>query len=235
MPIRTRIFLNTLVILLFGMGLAAALSWRAVESLYLETQRENLLAQANLTAAALRDSPGFSTGQEQPLPALAQPYSQTTNALPGIHTRLLSDQGVVIQLPLSQAVAPPAENSVPVSPEELRQRPEIVQAMQGQPATAIRTVTNRRVLYAAAPVLDDAGAVTGLVYLAMPLPAAGLPFNVILQLAAAVFAAVILALIAGTLLARRIITPVENISQAATAVSAGDLNQHVPAESEIRE
>ena len=62
MPIRTRIFLNTLVILLLGMGLVGLLSWRAVEGLYLETQRENLLAQAQLSAAAL---------QGQPLPELS--------------------------------------------------------------------------------------------------------------------------------------------------------------------
>jgi len=211
------------------MGLASALSWRAVETLYLDTQRENLLAQADLTAAAL---------QGQPLPASpAQPYLQTSNALPGIHTRLLGQAGaVVVSLPPEGAVAaPPAENSVPLTSAELLARPEIAQAMQGQSATAIRTVTKRRVLYAAAPVLGNDGTVTGLVYLAMPLPAAGLPLNLILELAGAVSAAVILALIAGTLLARRIIAPVEDISRAAASVSAGDLNQRVPTQSNIHE
>ncbi|RPH61406.1 MAG: HAMP domain-containing protein, partial [Chloroflexi bacterium] len=223
MPIRTRFFLNTIAILLLGMGLAAVLAWRAVENLYLDTQRENLLAQASLTAAAL---------EGQPLPALAQPYSQTSNVAPGIHTRLLSDQGVVIQLPLGQIAAPPAENSVPITPAELQQRPEISQAMQGQPATAIRAVLNRRVLYAAAPIFGENGTITGLVYLAMPLPPGGLPFNLILELAAAAFVAVLLALLAGTLLARRIILPVEAISNAATAV---DLTRPVPTGSGIRE
>jgi signal transduction histidine kinase len=223
MPIRTRIFLNTLGILLLGMGLAALLVWRAIENLYLDTQRENLLAQASLTAAAL---------QGQPLPALAQPYSQTSNVAPGIHTRLLSDQGVVIQLPLGQIAAPPAENSAPITAQQLQQRPEIVQAMQGQPATAIRSVLNRRVLYAAAPIFGDDGAVAGLVYLATPLPAGGLPFNLILELAAAAFIAVILALLAGTFLARRITSPVEQISRAAAAV---DLTEPVPTASGIRE
>jgi len=224
MSIRNRLFLNTLIILLLGMGLAAALSWHAVENLYIDTQRENLLAQAKLSAAAL---------EGQPLPfQAALPYSQTSNVAPGIHTRLLSDQGVVIQVPLSQTFAPPAENNILISPGELRQRPEITQAMLGEPSSAIRTVQTRRVLYAAAPILDDAGTVTGLVYLAMPLPAAGLPFNVILQLAAAAFVAVILALVAGTLLARRLVTPIEAISNAASAVN---LTEPVPTESGIRE
>jgi two-component system, OmpR family, sensor histidine kinase BaeS len=222
-PLRTRLFLNTLVILLLGMGLAALLSWRAVETLYLDTQRENLLAQASLTAAAL---------QGQPLPALTQPYSQTSNIMPGIHTRLLSDQGVVIQLPLSEVAALPAENSAPISAQELLARPEITQAMLGQATTAIRTVASRRMLYAAAPVLDEAGTITGLVYLAMPLPAAGLPLNVILQLSAAALVAVTLALIAGTVLARRISLPIEAISQAAASVN---LTRPVPTENGISE
>jgi signal transduction histidine kinase len=228
--LRTRLFLNTLAIVLLGMGLAALLSWRAVETLYLDTQRENLLAQANLTAAAL---------QGQPLPgASAQPYLQTTNALPGIHTRLLGDQGAVVfslPIPAGDSIAPPAENSVPISSQALLARPEIAQARQGQSSTAIRVVTGRRVLYAAAPVLGVDGTVSGLVYLAMPPPAAGLPSNLLLELAAAELAAIILAVIAGSLLARRIIAPVAEISNAAAAVSAGDLNQSVPTQSAIRE
>lgn len=220
MPLRTRIFLNTLGILLLGMGVAALLAWRAVENLYLETQRENLLAQARLSAAGMRGLP---------LPADAAPYSQTTNTLPGIHTRLLSDQGVVLQVPLNQ---PYDENATLVSPAELSQRPEIASALRGQAATAIRDVQDRRVLYAAAPVVDDVGAVMGLVYLAMPLPPAGLPLNLVLELTGAALASVILALVAGTILSRRIIQPIEAISQAAASVN---ITEAVPASSGIPE
>lgn len=230
LPLRSRLFLNYLAVLLLGMGLAALLAWRAVESTYIATQRENLLAQARLAASAL---------QGQPLPAGAeQPYSQTANVSPGIHTRLLNEQGAVIYslTALRGAVLPPpAENSPPVSPEELQARAEIVQAMQGQPATSIRTVLNRRILYAAAPVLGEDGSVAGLVYLAMPLPAAGLPGNLVLQLAGAGLVAAVLALLAGTLLARRIVAPVETIARASAAVSAGDLGQRVSTGSEISE
>jgi signal transduction histidine kinase len=55
---------------------------------------------------------------------------------------------------------------------------------------------------------------------------------VILQLTAAAFVAVILALIAGTLLARRFVTPIEAISNAATSVN---LTEPVPTASGIRE
>ncbi|MCJ7512100.1 MAG: ATP-binding protein [Anaerolineales bacterium] len=233
--LRTRLFANHLAVLLLGMGLAALLSWRAVEALYVNTQRENLLAQAQLTAAALQ-------GQELPI-ASGEPYSQTANVLPGIHTRLLGDQGaVIVGLSATQAgdpvQVPLAENAPFTTPEELLQRPEIAQALQGHPATAIRrvaTAQGRRVLYAAAPIRDGGTTVSALVYLAMPLPASGLPASLLLSLAAAALVAVVLAGIAGSLLARRIARPVEEVARAAAAVSTGDLSQHVPAQAGLRE
>ncbi len=228
--LRNHLFLNYVIILLLGMGLAAVLAWRSVEGLYLDTQQENLLAQAKLSAAVL---------QGQPLPSGdTQPYSQTRNVLPGIHTHLLNEQGAVIySLPVSQedVLAPAAENNAPISPQQLQSRSEIAAAMHGQPATSIRQVGSRRILYAAAPIYAQDGSTTGLVYLAMPLPATGLPANLILELAGAILAAMILALIAGGLLARRIVSPVEAIARASAAVSAGDLSQRVPVQSEIKE
>ncbi len=224
------LFLNYLIVLLLGMGLAALLAWRSVEGLYIETQRENLLAQADLIAAAM---------QGQVLPAgVSEPYSQASNAVPGIHTRLLGQQGgVIYSLPVlpGGVAAPPAESNTTIAPQQLRARTEIASAMEGQPATSIRSVAGRRILYAAAPVLSNSGVVVGLVYLAMPLPAGGLPGGVVLQLAGALVAAILLALIAGTLLARRIASPVEIIARAAIAVSSGDLAQHVSADGQIGE
>jgi two-component system sensor histidine kinase BaeS len=74
-----------------------------------------------------------------------------------------------------------------------------------------------------------------LIYLATPLPSGGLPTNLILELVGAVLAAILLALIAGNLIAHRIAQPIEEIARAAAAVSAGDLNQHVPTQSNILE
>ena len=234
-PIRTRLTLSTLAVLLIGMGLAAALAWLAVGRLYLETQRQNLLAQASLAAAALQ-------GAALPLDGSA-PYVQTANVQPGIHTRLLSEQGaVILSLPLPAGLAsvqvPTVENSNPITPAELLQRPEIQQARKGEPATAIRRIAaagNRRVMYAAAPILAADGSVMGLVYLATPLPPGGLPASLLLQLAGVLLMAVLLAALAGTLLSRRIARPVEAIARAAEAVACGDLEQQVPADSSIGE
>ena len=230
----TRLFINGLIIILLGMGLAGILFWHAAERLYIETQTENLLAQARLTAAALQ-------GQSFP-PAPVDPYLQTTNTLPGLHTRLLGTEGaVLIEFPLALEDAtvqvPGVENNSSVTPEELLQRPEIIAAREGQASSAIRMVVpgNRRVLYAAAPVYDDQGNISGLVYLAVPLPGGGLPAGFLYQLLGAGAMAVALALLAGSLLARRITTPVSAITQGATAVSGGDLNQQVPVQSGITE
>jgi signal transduction histidine kinase len=233
--LQSRLTLSYLAVLLIGMGLAALLSWVAVEQLYLDSQRDNLLAQARLTVAALEGSP---------LPANpVEPYMQSANVEPGIHTRVLGQQGaVVVGLPMAsgdaQVQVPEAENAGFVSPDDLVQRPEIQQAMQGQAATAIRRVAsagNRRVLYAAAPILAADGSLSGIAYLAMPLPAGGLPTGAVLQFAGAILAAVLLAGVAGALLARRISRPLARLAAAADAVSRGDLTTPVAAESDIAE
>ena len=203
---RSRLSLSHLIVLLIGMGLAGGLSWLAVEGLYLDTQRQNLLAQARLTASAL---------QGLPLPLEpTEAYLQTTNFTPGIHTRLLGEQGaVLVGLPLisreTPVQVPSAENSDFVAPDELLQRPEIRQALDGQAETAIRKVPSaddRRVLYAAAPVWRD-GQVAGIAYLATPLPPTGLPTNLMIQLLGAVLSAALLAGIAGTILSGSIYAP----------------------------
>lgn len=234
-PIGIYLFLSYLLVLLAGMGLAASLAWRTVEQLYLDSQRENLLAQARLTAAALHG---------RPLPLTpAQPYNQTANTLAGIHTRVIGDEGAVLldsttlagDIPVE---VPAAEQDGYVAPAELLLRPEIETALRGQPATAIRSVAiagGRRVLYAAAPVLSETSTVSGIVYLAMPLPANGLPPGVTLELFGAVLLAALLAGLAGSLLARRIARPLESLADAAKAVAAGNLQQRTPPGTDIRE
>jgi signal transduction histidine kinase len=133
---------------------------------------------------------------------------------------------------------PLAENSISVSPEELLGRPEIQSALLGTPASAVRRVpsaNNPRVLYAAAPVFAENSSAIGIVYLATPLPQAGLPSNIVWQLIGAVVFAVLLAGAAGALLSSRIARPLEGLASAASAVASGDLNQRVPVDSDIRE
>ena len=121
-PIQLRLSQITLAVLLLGMGLVAVLTWLSVEQLYLDTQKENLTAQAKLTASAL---------QETFLPTTpVEPYSQAANVLPGVHTRLLGEQGgVLVVLPILEAgeptQLPPTEDATSTSPGDLLQDPEV--------------------------------------------------------------------------------------------------------------
>ncbi len=235
-PIGIYLFLSYLLVLLAGMSLAGGLAWRTVEQLYLDSQRENLLAQARLTAAAWR-------GRPLPVRFAGSPYSQAANTLAGVHTRMIGDEGVVLfnaatlagDIPVE---VPIAEQDGYVAPAELLLRPEIQAALQGQPTTAIRSIAianDRRVLYAAAPVYSEKNVVIGIVYLATPLPANGLPPGVTLELLGAALLAVLLAGLVGSLLARRIARPLESLAGAANAVAAGDLQQRAPPGTDIRE
>ncbi len=234
-PIQVRLTLNTLLVLVVAIALGSGLAWVAVEHLYLDTQRENLLAQAQLIATAMEGSA---------LPAgLAGPYVQTANVLPGIHTRLLSDNGaVMIGLPLAGAESyvpvPLAEQSQPVEPGELMGRPEIRSALSGTPASAVRRVAsaeNRRVLYAAAPVYTHEGVLNGIAYLATPLPASGLPPQLALQLLGSVLLAVVLASLAGRRLAHRIAGPLQDLASASQGLAGGDLRYRAPLHTAITE
>jgi signal transduction histidine kinase len=228
--IRARLSLNNLIVLVLGMTFATALAWQAVSGLYISTQRDNLLAQAELIATAL---------QGQALPSNPQSYSQTSNVAPGIHTRLLTENGaVVVGLPLADASVqmPLAEQNAFIPTSELLHRPEIDSALKGTPATAVRRVLgSQRVLYAAAPIHAEDGHITGIVYLATPLPAAGLPANIILQLISAMLLAVLLAALAGNYLARQIAKPLEGLAHAAKSIAGGNLKAQAPTDGRITE
>jgi signal transduction histidine kinase len=242
-----RLSLSYLLVILVGMGLLTPLAWLTVERLYLDTQSANLLEQARLVAATLRS--------EAPAASAPLPYSQTSNVLPGIHTRLIDAQGAVVielaapgKLPAGTGLSMPtlAQNAAGlVTAEELTQRAEIAQALQGHPATAIRRLASgqasaggKRVLYAAAPVLAQDGSVIQVVYLATPLPDtqwSALPDLIRWQFIAAFLFALLLASAAGLLLARRISRPLDKLAGAARAVAAGDLNQSVPVDTPLVE
>jgi signal transduction histidine kinase len=241
--LRTYLGLSYLGVILIGMGIAAPLAWLAVEGMYLNTQSANLLAQAQLVASTLRTEASPS--------ATTIPYSQLSNTLPGIHTRVIDAQGaVVIDLSQSEDLSTPTGLLLPllaqnaagqVSPEELMSRSEISQARLGQPATAIRRVEaagGKRVLYAAVPVVSSDRQVAQIVYLAMPLPDtqwAALPVTVRWQLVGVLLAAILVASAAGLLLARRISHPLGELAGAAHTVAAGDLGQSVPEDPSITE
>ncbi len=244
-----RLGFSYLAVILVGMGIVIPLAWLAVERMYLDAQRENLLAQAQLISVALGGENAL--GGSPPPTSDPVEYTQMSNVLPGIHTRVIDSLGAVVidlvapesgleavSLDMSQLAQ---SASGLVTPQELTSRPEIAQALQGQSASAIRRVEaagGRRVLYAAAPVLSAEGTVLQIVYLATPLPDTqwrAFPLAVRWQFGAVVLAAILLAGGVGVLLARRISRPLEELAGAAHAVAAGDLGLTVPEDPGITE
>ncbi len=232
-PIRVTLFYSYLAVLLLGIGVASIVAWQTVEGLYLDTQAENLLAQARMSAAAL---------EGQVLPENnSQIYNQTTNVMPGIHSRILSEQGgVVLKYPLDdiEVSLPGSEQPIPVSKTDLLERKEIGQALAGEASTAVRTlqIANRkRVLYAAAPIFGEGGGIDGLVYLAMPLPPAGIPADALWKMGVGIFIAIILAILAAGFMSRWLARPIEAVASTALEVSTGNLNQRVEGNFGIKE
>ena len=238
-----RLALSYLLLTLLGMGAIAPLAWLAVEGLYRSSQSANLLAQAQLVAAALGSGSLAASGP-------SSTYTQSANTMPGIHTRVIDPQGgAVIDLGAAGGLAPAGGLDLPqlaqnaaglVTADELLARPEIAQARQGKPATAIRTLSagGGQVLYAAAPVLAADGSVTQIVYLATPLPdtsLGALPEALRWQFVGVLAGAMLLSGAAGLLLARRIARPLSRLADAAGRVAAGDLAQTVPEDPAIAE
>jgi hypothetical protein len=94
MSLSQRLTLSYLLVTLMGIGIAAPLAWLSVEQVYLDTQKANLLAQAQVVAATLQTASPQLSGNYPP-------DAQTTNTLPGIHTWVIEEKNtVVLDLPV---------------------------------------------------------------------------------------------------------------------------------------
>lgn len=253
--------LSYLAIILIGIALAAPLAWLSLERAYLDKQQTNLLAQAQLIAQTLQSTehtpPVTPYSQQANMLAgfhthiieagdLASP-SAPAEPLPVLYTTMISVDGpVVIGLqttpPLAQqTVAPllsPTQNATNnITTQELLNRPEIVAAFSGQPATAIRTpFANQRVLYAAAPIISAEGVVHQIVYITTPLPPSGwaaLAPSSRWQIAGLIGFVVLFTGLLGWRFSRSLAQSLGQIVTAAGQVAAGNLNSHVSTPSAV--
>ncbi len=253
--IRSRLIASYLLVILLAMGIAAALAWSALDRAFLDVLRENLLAQARRVAQTVEageasDLTALNIDPTQPVPDL---YSQTANVLPGYHTRVIDEEGVVI-LDLAATDALTASETLPSppliqhrrlatnlgispvddTPPALLNRPEIQSALAGEPATAVRSydwAPERRVLYAAYPVCSPDGSVTSVVYIASPLPRLSLsllPVTFGLQVLGGACLATLLAGLTALLLARTLTRPLRHLTDAATTLARGDPAPSIP-------
>jgi len=253
--IRSRLIASYLAVILLAMGIAAGLAWSALDRAFLDVLRENLLAQAHRVAQTVEaDEMDAVTDEIQPIP---DPYSQAANVLPGYHTRVIDEEGVVILDPAADGIPTAAETqpsprlnlyselerNLGISPSDARSRDtttnlldraEIQSAMAGEPATDVRSydwATQRRILYAAYPVRSPEGNVTGVVYIASPLPRLALsllPDYFGPQILGGAVVAILLAGLAGLLLARQLTRPLHRLTDAAAALARGQPAAPIP-------
>ena len=255
--IRSRLIVSYLLVALLAMAVAGALAWSALDVAFLDVLRENLLAQARRVAQTVEaGGRGLQGGplidEAQPDPG---PYSQVSNVLPGYHTRVIDEAGAVV-LDLDTIRSPEVEgafSSTQLSQDQglatsldisaggeghanpLPSRPEIQSALGGEASTAVRTYSwspGRRVLYAAYPVVSLDGTVTGVVYIASPLPRLSLsllPSNLGPQVLGGIVLATVLAGVAGVFLSRTLTHPLARLTTAASALARGDKASPLPA------
>ena len=250
--IRSRLTISYLLVVLLAMGIAAGLVWNALDRAFLEVLRQNLLAQARRVAQTVEA--GGAGGLATLDGDTARPYSQAANVLPGYHTRVIDDEGVVV-LDLAAADAPisgdilspardgglaanlglyPPDGRSPATPANLLTREEVQRALGGEPATAVRSydwAPERRILYAAYPVRSPEGEVISVVYVASPLPRLALsllPATFGWQMLGGAGAAVALAGLAGLLLARGLTRPLRRLTGAASALARGEPVPPIP-------
>lgn len=250
--IRSRLIASYLLVILLAMGVAALLAWSALDRAFLDVLRENMVAQAHRVAQTV-EAGGTSGLETQPVP-----YSQAANVLPGYHTRIIDDEGVVILgLSTDDPVTGLEFQSDPSASEELfsnlgisrsgldvrsrdaptddlLSRSEIQSALRGEPTTAVRSyswTTERRILYAAYPIRSLDGSVVSVVYIASPLPSLTLsllPDYFGAQTLGGAAVAVMLAGLVGLLLARQLTRPLRRLTDAVTALSRGEPVSPIP-------
>jgi signal transduction histidine kinase len=246
--IRSRLIASYLLVISLAMGIAALLAWSALDRAFLDVLRENLLAQAHRVAQTVEAGDVSAFGAEvQPAP-----YSQASNVTPGYHTRVIDNEGVVIlgppvtDVPTDTATtwsSPLSDYDELVSnlgisrsttrgratpTDDLLSRPEVQSALDGEPATEVRTyrwASNRRILYATYPIRSPEGGVVSVVYVASPLPRLTLsllPDYFGAQTLGGALVAVALAGLVGLLLARQLAYPLLRLTDAASALARGE-------------
>ncbi|MDY7076460.1 MAG: ATP-binding protein [Chloroflexota bacterium] len=255
--IRSRLIASYLLVILLAMGIAAGLAWSALDRAFLDVLRENLLAQARRVAQTVEagDMGEFDVGMQ------SDPYSQASNVMPGYHTRVIDDTGVVI---LGPSVTDVLTTSAGVQldlfaydelvsnlgisrldargreapTDDLLNRPEVQNALNGEPATEVRSYTwasHRRILYAAYPIRSSGegkgGNIVSVVYIASPLPRLTLsllPDYFGTQILIGASGAVLLAGLIGLLLARQLVRPLQQLTDAASALARGEPVTPIP-------
>ena len=213
--LRLRLLLSYLGVTLLVLGTVDSLALTALARSALDQRRDTLQDHARVVASVSRQY--MQKGHEY-LEYIAQDYGRQVQA----RVLILDPRGQV----LYDSFYDPALLG---GKANLTGRAEVAAALAGRPAARLLRLPGAgRVLYAAAPI-GEPGQVLGAVLVAQdaePIFAGLAPVQRVLLLVSA--AALLLACLAGWLLARSLARPVSQVTAGVEAVAAGDLARRVP-------
>jgi signal transduction histidine kinase len=258
--IRVRLVLSYLAVISVAMGISAFLLLSFLQQYFVDSVRDGLVAQAQITAQALvpgARAPEPAAANASPLYNSLQQQSQRNFALqaqniapPGgaatapVDLSYLTDASLQLssQLDTRIRVLDAAgtvlvdSGSAPAAGgrgSSLRSDAFIGQALGGRSASAVRdgAAGAPSVVHVALPLLVN-GRVAGAVYLSQSLSdTAAVLADVRARLLLSAGIALALSTIAGLVLAGAIARPIRRLTRAAEAVASGDLASQVPVES----
>ncbi len=112
--LRSRLIVSYLLVAGLAMAVAAGLAWTVLDRAFLDVLRQNLLAQARSVAQTVEvelqasaAQPGAGSASE----GAAEPYSQLANVLPGYHTHVIDEEGIIVIESTGLAVLETQESS----------------------------------------------------------------------------------------------------------------------------
>jgi signal transduction histidine kinase len=252
--LRTRLTFSHLAVIVVAMGLSGLLLFSLLEGYFLEAMEDSLAAQARITAQALvpgavtggaaleTPSSAFNTVQQRLESNLAVETQNFSPPEDGSQAYLNLEYLSEVSLQLSSQLETrirflDAQGTVLVDSREesrgtsLAEDPLVARALAGEYASRAETSGYAAAMYLALPVLVD-GQLVGVVYLSQPLSDA---LAVVRDLRAlwliSTAVALLLSAAVGLWLSGAIARPLRRLTEAASAVARGDLDQEVPAHS----
>ena len=252
--LRTRLTFTYLAVIVVAMGLSGLVLLSLLEDYFLQAMEDSLAAQARITAQALvpgavtggpasePPSSAFNTVQQRLESNLAietQNFSPPAAGAPAdLNLAYLSEVSLQLSSQLETRIRfLDAQGAVLVDSREegrgtrLAEDPLVARALAGESASRAETSGDSAAMYLALPVLVD-GQLLGVVYLRQPLSdalAVVRDLRALWLLSTAV--ALLLSAAVGLWLSGAITRPLRRLTDAASAVARGDLDQEVPARS----
>jgi signal transduction histidine kinase len=249
--IRTRLTLSHLAVVIAAMGLSGGLLLSLLESYFVQAVRDSLIAQAQITAQALVPGALMAASPVGPSSAAFNTIQQQSSnfALRALNVQPLTGYGILDQTDLSYLANASlqlstnletrirvlnADGSTLVDSEgesgdaDLTSDPLVAAALTGQVASRTDSESGMAVLIVAYPVLIE-GKPAGVVYLSQPLrDMIAVIRDVRSRWLLSTAVALGLSLAVSLLLSQAIMHPLRRLTEAASSVAKGHLDQQVP-------